>query len=183
MTVALRRAARRAACRSPTWPVRRPRRRRSSSTSPATSPPMQRAPPTTPLDPSRLLDTRTGNGLTGTFKSHVARTFQVTGRGGVPASAVAVTGNLTVTGQTAAGYLYLGPDSAQRSEHLDPQLPARRQPGQRGDGGPPGGRHAGQPVGHLCGQSVDRDDAGHLRRHRLLPMNDGPGTRVADPLP
>jgi hypothetical protein len=33
----------------------------------------------------------------------------VTTRGGVPANAVAVTGNLTVTAQTAAGYLYLGP--------------------------------------------------------------------------
>ena len=32
------------------------------------------------------------------------------GRGGVPSDAVAVTGNLTVTGQTAPGYLYLGPD-------------------------------------------------------------------------
>ena len=39
----------------------------------------------------------------------MARTFAVTGRGGVPANAIAVTGNLTVTKQTAAGYLYLGP--------------------------------------------------------------------------
>jgi hypothetical protein len=33
----------------------------------------------------------------------------VTGRGGVPYSATAVTGNLTVTGQTSLGYLYMGP--------------------------------------------------------------------------
>jgi hypothetical protein len=33
----------------------------------------------------------------------------VTGRGGVPASATAVTGNLTVTSQTSSGYLYVGP--------------------------------------------------------------------------
>ena len=50
-----------------------------------------------------------GTGLAGAFSSHVARTFGVTGRGKVPAGAVAVTGNLTVTGQRAAGYLYLGP--------------------------------------------------------------------------
>ena len=62
-----------------------------------------------PLTPTRLLDTRYGNGLTGAFSANHARTFQVTGRGGVPASAVAVTGNLTVTRQTGAGYLYLGP--------------------------------------------------------------------------
>ena len=61
------------------------------------------------LTPTRLLDTRSGNGLAGTFKAKVARTFQVTGRGLVPANAIGVTGNLTVTGQTAGGYLYLGP--------------------------------------------------------------------------
>jgi len=61
------------------------------------------------LDPTRLLDTRTGIGLSGTFASGVARTFQVTGVGGVPAGAIAVTGNLTVTQQTRAGYLFVGP--------------------------------------------------------------------------
>ena len=43
------------------------------------------------------------------FRSKVARTFQVTGQGGVPSNAVAVTGNLTVTGQTAHGFVFLGP--------------------------------------------------------------------------
>ena len=62
-----------------------------------------------PLTPSRILDTRSGNGLSGPFSSHAARTFQVSGRGGVPANATAVTGNLTVTAQTSSGYLYLGP--------------------------------------------------------------------------
>ena len=61
------------------------------------------------LVPTRLLDTRSGNGLSGAFSASVARTFQVAGRGGVPANAVGVTGNLTVTGQTAGGYLFLGP--------------------------------------------------------------------------
>jgi hypothetical protein len=62
-----------------------------------------------PLDPTRLLDSRSGNGLSGAFKASRARTFQVTGRGGIPANAVGVTGNLTVTGQTGAGYLFVGP--------------------------------------------------------------------------
>jgi preprotein translocase subunit SecG len=61
------------------------------------------------LTPVRILDTRSGNGLGGSFNSHAARTFQVTGRGNVPAAATAVTGNLTVTGQTSNGYLFLGP--------------------------------------------------------------------------
>ena len=62
------------------------------------------------VTPARLLDTRTGNGLSGAFQARVPRTFQVTGRGGVPAGAVAVTGNLTVTEQSAPGYIYLGPN-------------------------------------------------------------------------
>jgi hypothetical protein len=63
-----------------------------------------------PLTPARILDTRDGTGgLSGPFRSHVARTFQVTGHGGVPTGATAVTGNLTVTLQTSYGYLYLGP--------------------------------------------------------------------------
>ncbi len=62
-----------------------------------------------PLAPARLLDTRSKIGLSGAFRSHVARTFQVTGRGGVPAGATAVTGNLTVTKQTSLGFLFIGP--------------------------------------------------------------------------
>lgn len=62
-----------------------------------------------PLAPSRILDTRVGTGLSGPFVSGTARTFQVTGHGGVAASATAVTGNLTVTAQTSAGYVFLAP--------------------------------------------------------------------------
>ncbi len=63
-----------------------------------------------PLNPSRLLDSRSGNGLNGPFSSHGARSFAVANRGGVPANATAVTGNLTVTGQTSNGYLFIGPN-------------------------------------------------------------------------
>jgi hypothetical protein len=64
-----------------------------------------------PLTPARILDTRTGTGLSGPFGSHEAHTFQVTGRGGVPSNATAVTGNLTVTAQTSNGYLFIGPNA------------------------------------------------------------------------
>jgi len=63
----------------------------------------------TPIEPTRLLDSRFGNGLSGTFLSGTPRTFQITGRGGIPAKAIAVTGNVTVTAQTSAGYLALTP--------------------------------------------------------------------------
>ena len=62
-----------------------------------------------PLNPSRLLDTRRGTGLKGTFTARSSRTFQVAGHGGVPVAAIAVTGNLTVTNQGSRGYLYIGP--------------------------------------------------------------------------
>ncbi len=62
-----------------------------------------------PLNPVRTFDTRWGTGPTGALVSGKPRTFQVTGRGGVPATALAVTGILTVTGATSAGYVSLGP--------------------------------------------------------------------------
>jgi spore germination protein YaaH len=61
------------------------------------------------LPPTRLLDSRYGNGLSGAFGAGAPRTFVVAGRGGVPAGAVAVTGNLTITGGGSAGYVALTP--------------------------------------------------------------------------
>ncbi len=62
------------------------------------------------ISPTRALDTRNGTGgLSGPFTNHAARTFTVAG---VPSNATAVTGNLTVTGQTSSGYLYIGPVAA-----------------------------------------------------------------------
>jgi hypothetical protein len=64
-----------------------------------------------PLTPTRILDSRDGTGgPAGTLGSHSARTFNVAGVGGVPGNAIAVTGNLTVTGQTSSGFLYVGPN-------------------------------------------------------------------------
>jgi hypothetical protein len=62
-----------------------------------------------PVTPVRSLDTRFGNGLSGPFTNAAPRTWQVTGRNGIPANAVAVTGNATVTGQGSAGYLAVTP--------------------------------------------------------------------------
>ncbi len=63
----------------------------------------------TPIAPVRVLDTRFGTGLTGVFSANLPRTFQVGGVLGIPSDAVAITGNLTVTQQTAAGYVSLTP--------------------------------------------------------------------------
>jgi hypothetical protein len=63
-----------------------------------------------PLVPARILDSRTGTGgILGLIGEHSPHAFQVAGAGGVPANASAVTGNLTVTGQTSLGYLFVGP--------------------------------------------------------------------------
>ncbi|MGZ8501588.1 MAG: hypothetical protein ACXWW6_01920 [Candidatus Limnocylindrales bacterium] len=58
-----------------------------------------------PIAPVRVLDTRANLGLPGKFTSGNARSWQVTGVGGIPANAVAVTGNVTVTQQGSAGFV------------------------------------------------------------------------------
>lgn len=59
-----------------------------------------------PITPLRVLDTRTTTGgLKGGFTAGTPRSWQVGGVGTIPTGAVAVTGNVTVTGQTAAGYV------------------------------------------------------------------------------
>ena len=62
------------------------------------------------ISPARLLDTRSGNGLSGPFNANSPRTFGVTGRAGIPAGATAVTGNITAVDETAGWAVYLGPD-------------------------------------------------------------------------
>ena len=64
-----------------------------------------------PITPVRLLDTRATptNGHSGKLSAGVPITFLITGRGGVPAGASAVTGNLTVTGSSVGYAIYLGP--------------------------------------------------------------------------
>ena len=59
------------------------------------------------LAPARILDTRNNTGLAGAFTSGSPRSLAVTGHGGVPSGAIAVTGTLTVTDQTSPGYAAL----------------------------------------------------------------------------
>ena len=64
------------------------------------------------LNPGRIMDTRTNvlSGLTGLFSHNVTRNLDTDGHWGVPEGATAVTGNLTVTAQTNAGYVSITPD-------------------------------------------------------------------------
>ena len=57
------------------------------------------------VDPKRILDTRSDVGLTNGFTSSVPRTLSVAGSMGIPTDATAVTGNLTVVGQSKGGYV------------------------------------------------------------------------------
>ncbi|HLY14636.1 MAG TPA: fibronectin type III domain-containing protein, partial [Candidatus Limnocylindrales bacterium] len=64
------------------------------------------------VTPNRLVDSRRAVGLPSALSANVASTFVVTDRSlnpalNIPSDAIAVTGNLTVTGQTAPGYLSL----------------------------------------------------------------------------
>jgi hypothetical protein len=60
-----------------------------------------------PLNPARIMDTRPGmlSQLHGQFSGNIPRTLVTGGHFGVPGNGLAVTGNLTVVGQTQAGYV------------------------------------------------------------------------------
>jgi hypothetical protein len=95
-------------------------------------PPKLTYPATTfhPITPTRILDTRSGNGLSGYFVGRVPRRFQVTGRGGVPLDSpdvqvVAVTGVLTTTQSTAYGYFTIGPVFTSSPQYSTLNFPAR----------------------------------------------------------
>lgn len=66
------------------------------------------------VSPCRVLDTRNANGPWGgpALGASGQRTFTVTGRCGVPSTAKAVVGNLTVVDPTATGYLSAFPGNA-----------------------------------------------------------------------
>ena len=57
-----------------------------------------------PLSPARVVDTRTGLGAT-RLDAGVTKTIQIGGRGGVPATAGAVSANFTIVGQNSGGFL------------------------------------------------------------------------------
>ncbi len=64
-----------------------------------------------PITPVRVADSRTPLGVPGILQANVPQSFLVGGFGVIPSDAVAVTGNVTVVGQTAAGYLSVTPVS------------------------------------------------------------------------
>ena len=65
-----------------------------------------------PVTPVRLLDSRPGFniGLAGAFHANIPRTVDIAGRLGIPDDAVAITGNITIVGQTVAGYATVTPN-------------------------------------------------------------------------
>src|SRR5664280_3776862 len=74
-----------------------------------------------PLTPARILDTRNGTGgIFNPLSSHSAQSFAVGGQGRVSSSAIAVTGNLTVTGQTSNCLLYTSPSPRDRTRSRMP---------------------------------------------------------------
>ena len=62
-----------------------------------------------PLAPARVLDSRINLGRSGAFKSSEPGSVTVVGKGGIGGDAFALTGNLTVVGQTKKGYTSLTP--------------------------------------------------------------------------
>ena len=116
----------------------------------------------------RVLDTRLDIGLSNAFQANTNRVFQVAGSLTVPADAVAVTGNLTVIGQTGAGFVTLSstpPPANPTTSTINFPIGDTRANGvtiKLSEGTNPGRIHAvyKAPPGktaHL-----------HLRRHRLL---------------
>ena len=77
-----------------------------------------------PLTPARILDTRTGSGWRA-VRLGAPRSFAVAGRGGVPAGAVAVTGNLTVVGAHAAAATCYRPSGDRRRRPARPSTSRR----------------------------------------------------------
>ncbi len=111
------------------------------------------------LAPARILDTRDGTGLSGTFSSTVARTFAVTGQGGVPADAMAVTGNLTVTEQTSLGFVALTPNPINNPTTSTLNFPLGDN---RANGVTVALSRDRHPLGHLLGRGADRRATTHL---------------------
>ena len=72
-----------------------------------------------PLPPVRVLDTRKAVGLSGAFASGKTRSLAFAGVNGVPSNAIAVTGNLTVTQATVAGYVRFGSSTAGTSSTIN----------------------------------------------------------------
>ena len=77
------------------------------------------------LAPTRVLDTRTGNGASGPVAANSSVSVQIAGRGGVPSTGVsAVVLNLTETDARMGGYLTVYPDGTPRPTASNLNFPA-----------------------------------------------------------
>ena len=66
----------------------------------------------TAFAPVRVMDSRDGTGgISGKFVNGTPRTFLVGGTNGIPGTATAITGNLTVASQSKSGFVFLGPNA------------------------------------------------------------------------
>jgi hypothetical protein len=82
--------------------------------------------PYTPLQPARVLDTRTTLGdVSAPVGARQTVSTRVAGRGGVPADATAVAINITATGPTADSYLTVFPTGRPRPSASSINFPAR----------------------------------------------------------
>jgi hypothetical protein len=75
------------------------------------------------MQPVRILDSRSNTGVTGPFSANVAKTLQVTGPGVAPSGTVAITANMTVTGQTGSGFAAIGPTMDATTEFSNLNFP------------------------------------------------------------
>jgi hypothetical protein len=75
--------------------------------------------------PARIMDSRTPTGVPGRFSANTAQNLQVTGHGGVPSGAVAITANLTVAEQTGAGFAAIGPSVDASTQFSNLNFPLR----------------------------------------------------------
>jgi len=62
-----------------------------------------------PIVPARLLDSSSGLGLTGPFATNVSRPLVVGGKGGIPAAAAGISGNLTLVNPSGGGFAFISP--------------------------------------------------------------------------
>jgi hypothetical protein len=77
------------------------------------------------LEPTRILDTRSNIGLGGAFVALTPRPLGISGGGVVPAGAIAITANMTVTGQSAGGFAAVGPTISADTPFSNLNFPVR----------------------------------------------------------
>jgi hypothetical protein len=68
-----------------------------------------------PIAPTRMLDTRVGNGLSGKLPANTPKPFHIGGVGRIPPNAAAVSANATVVNETNSYAVFVGPDQISNS--------------------------------------------------------------------